>query len=51
MNYPLFDENLYNEIMNDPAKCDYLTGLANRRGLYDYYELLNRETVIHAYLL
>ena len=48
MNYPLFDENLYNEIMNDPAKCDYLTGLANRRGLYDYYELLNRETVIHA---
>ena len=30
------------------AECDYLTGLANRRGLYDYYLSLPKETVLHA---
>ncbi len=33
---------------NALAECDYLTGLANRRGLYDYYNKLSQETVIHA---
>ncbi len=30
------------------AECDYLTGLANRRGLYDYYDALERDSIIHA---
>lgn len=30
------------------AECDYLTGLANRRGLYDYYLTLPRESILHA---
>lgn len=29
-------------------ECDYLTGLANRRGLYDYYIQLEQSTVLHA---
>lgn len=38
-----------NNTANDtPAECDYLTGLANRRGLYDYYNKLNQKTIIHA---
>ena len=28
--------------------CDYLTGLVNRRGLYEYYNSLNKEDLIHA---
>ena len=32
----------------DLAKCDYLTGLANRRGLYDYYLTLPKESILHA---
>lgn len=30
------------------AECDYLTGLANRRGLYDYYISLPKESILHA---
>ena len=30
------------------AEFDYLTGLANRRGLYDYYLSLPKEAVLHA---
>lgn len=30
------------------AECDYLTGLANRRGLYDYYAALDKECILHA---
>ncbi len=33
------------------AECDYLTGLANRRGLYDHYRGLDPATVIHAMYL
>lgn len=33
---------------SDLAECDYLTGLANRRGLYDYYLSLPRESILHA---
>ena len=30
------------------AQTDYLTGLANRRALYDYYNSLPKNTIIHA---
>lgn len=30
------------------AESDYLTGLANRRGLHNYYEALHKDTVLHA---
>ncbi len=30
------------------AECDYLTGLANRRGLCNYYESLHKDTTLHA---
>lgn len=32
----------------DLAQKDYLTGLANRRGLYDYYSMLGETEVVHA---
>lgn len=31
-----------------PVDVDYLTGLASRRGLHDYYYSLDKDTVIHA---
>ena len=31
-----------------PVDCDYLTGLASRRGLYDYYYALDKEKIVHA---
>lgn len=34
--------------MHDLAEYDYLTGLANRRGLYQYYSMLERESILHA---
>ena len=34
--------------MKHLAESDYLTGLANRRGLYDYYAELDKEEYIHA---
>lgn len=34
--------------INVPLECDYLTGLANRGALYNYYGKLNRGTLIHA---
>lgn len=30
------------------AECDYLTGLANRRGLYDHYAALDKDSILHA---
>lgn len=30
------------------AECDYLTGLANRRGLCNYYDALHKDTILHA---
>lgn len=33
---------------DDSAECDYLTGLANRRGLYDFYASLEQDGIIHA---
>ncbi len=30
------------------ASMDYLTGLVNRRGIYDYYESLNKSSHVHA---
>ncbi len=38
----MFDYNL------DPSQIDYLTGRANRRGLYDFYSGLYPGTTIHA---
>lgn len=50
------DKNLSNIIQtsvvwsasHETAEEDYLTKLANRRGLYDYYSSLNKKGVIHA---
>ena len=45
--------DLYNSI-NDAlrvhtfSECDYLTGLANRHGLYDFYRSLAKKCVLHA---
>ena len=39
------------EVLNQAkqlAQSDYLTGLANRRGLYDYYDKLDKSDVLHA---
>ncbi|MCR5691568.1 MAG: GGDEF domain-containing protein, partial [Eubacterium sp.] len=33
------------------TELDYLTGLANRRSLYDYFSQLSPETVLHAMYL
>jgi len=35
-------------IKGNLAECDYLTGLANRRGLYDYYISLPKDSILHA---
>lgn len=32
----------------DLASLDYLTGLANRRGIYDYYASLEKDSFVHA---
>lgn len=40
--------NMENKIL---AERDYLTGLSSRHGLYDYYNNLNQETIIHAMFL
>lgn len=45
------DSSANNMQNNNLAECDYLTGLSNRRGLYDYYINLNQETIIHAMFL
>jgi len=31
-----------------PIDCDYLTGLASRRGLYEYYYSLDKDKIVHA---
>lgn len=36
------------ENIQNLASLDYLTGLVNRRGIYEYYATLNKEGVIHA---
>lgn len=36
------------DIMKRLAESDYLTGLPNRRGLYEYYEALPRNQNVHA---
>lgn len=41
-------ENEQMDEMKRLAECDYLTGLANRRGLHDYYAGLGKDTVLHA---
>lgn len=41
-------EQLQKEEMRKLAECDYLTGLANRRGLYTFFENLDRDQNIHA---
>lgn len=41
-------EQLQKEEMRKLAECDYLTGLANRRGLYTFFENLDRAQNIHA---
>ena len=33
------------------TEYDYLTGLANRRALYDYYATLDQSTIVHAMFL
>ena len=34
--------------LNSPIDLDYLTGLASRRGLHDYYYSLDKNQIIHA---
>lgn len=34
--------------MGNATEYDYLTGLANRRGLYDYYASLDKDCIVHA---
>lgn len=43
-------DKLKKQAFANPAlvDCDYLTGLASRRGLHDYYYSLDKATVIHA---
>lgn len=41
-------EQLQKEEIRKLAECDYLTGLANRRGLYTFFENLDRDQNIHA---
>lgn len=40
--------NPENGIHTSSVEHDYLTGLANRRGLYDYYDSLGKNHVLHA---
>ncbi|MBQ8625518.1 MAG: EAL domain-containing protein [Agathobacter sp.] len=39
-------ENIQN--IQNLASLDYLTGLVNRRGIYEYYASLDKESLIHA---
>lgn len=39
-------EHIYNQ--PELASLDYLTGLVNRRGIYDYYKTLDKNSFIHA---
>lgn len=41
-------ENIQMQSNLNLASLDYLTGLANRRGLYDYYATLDKDSLIHA---
>lgn len=41
-------ENMQTQSNLNLASSDYLTGLANRRGLYDYYATLDKDSHIHA---
>lgn len=40
--------NIQQNTQQNQAERDYLTGLANRRGLYDHYLSLPKETTLHA---
>lgn len=40
--------NPENGLHTSSVEHDYLTGLANRRGLYDYYDSLDKNHVLHA---
>lgn len=40
--------NPENDLNTSSIEHDYLTGLANRRGLYDYYDSLDKNHVLHA---
>lgn len=43
-----YRNNLQIDKMRLLAESDYLTGLANRRGLYEYFEQLNKQLTVHA---
>lgn len=47
---PNNSKTIQNNIFNNTTVVDYdyLTGLASRRGLYDYYYSLDKETIVHA---
>lgn len=45
------NNNLEKYIKLHTVEEDYLTGLSSRRGLYDFYNLLSRETIVHAMYL
>ncbi len=48
MNTKSQKDSILNNQQSHLAEHDYLTNLANRRGLYDYYASLDKNDVIHA---
>lgn len=42
------NEKLFGKRSEHMAEFDYLTGLPNRRGLYEFYDILEKDAVVHA---
>ena len=42
------NEKLFGKMSSHLAEYDYLTGLPNRRGLYEFYDILESKDSIHA---
>ena len=42
------NEKLFGKRSEHMAEFDYLTGLPNRRGLYEFYDMLESDAVVHA---
>ena len=42
------NEKMLGKIREYPAEFDYLTGLPDRRGLYEFYNILESDAIVHA---
>lgn len=42
------NEKMLEKIREYPAEFDYLTGLPDRRGLYEFYNILESDAIVHA---